>query len=271
MKKHVRYAVALAVTCTLSAPVAAEPKLRAPIKPWNVEFDDRHCLASREYGSSQKPLVLAFKPSPVGEIMQVFVAWKDPSGGVVEIPVTMTIENEPKVESRLLAFTSPSTGTRSARINLPLGTFAPMRKATRVALVAESEVNDTFALSDMKALMVQIDRCLADLQKHWNIEEVAAARLRSRAKGNVAKLFRSSDYPDIALGKDAGGTVQLVMLVNEAGKVADCTVTATSNVPVLDAQSCAVVTARAKFTPAIGADGKPAKDSIVTRITWRIP
>jgi TonB family protein len=270
MGKHIRCFIALAVACTSAAPLAAEPKPRSPVKPWNVEFDERHCLASREFGPAEKPVKLAFKPSPVGGIMQVLVAWKDKGGGVVDIPVSITIDGGAALEARLLGFTSPSLGIRTARINMPLEAFAPMRRATRVTLVAKDEVNDTFALSNMTALMTEVDRCLADLQKYYNIGEGIGPPLQSRAKGNVAKLFSDSDYPEIALGKDASGAVRLVMLVDETGRVADCTVTETSGVPVLDAQSCAVVTARAKFSPAIGADGKPTRDSVVTRISWKI-
>jgi hypothetical protein len=53
----------------------------------------------------------------------------------------------------------------------------------------------------MKALMIEVDRCLVDLQKYWNIEESAAARLRSRAKADIGKVFSDADYPNIALNR----------------------------------------------------------------------
>ena len=64
------------------------------------------------------------------------------------------------------------------------------------------------------------------------------------------------------------GTVSFALLIDEAGKVADCTVIKTSGIAALDAQSCFVVKERAHFTPAIGADGRPAKDARTASVTW---
>ena len=83
-------------------------------------------------------------------------------------------------------------------------------------------------------------------------------------------LFSSDDYPGIAVFNDQMGAVSLVLLIDEQGKVADCTVTQTSGVAALDAQSCAVIKERGKFSPAIGQDGKPAKSSWLQRINWRL-
>jgi len=66
------------------------------------------------------------------------------------------------------------------------------------------------------------------------------------------------------------GSVAFVLLIDEEGKVADCTVTETSGVASLDAQSCAIVKERAKFKPATGLDGKPSKSSYFQRISWRL-
>jgi TonB family protein len=67
-----------------------------------------------------------------------------------------------------------------------------------------------------------------------------------------------------------GGTVTIALLVDESGKVADCSVIQTSGVAVLDAQTCAVMNVRAKFTPGVGENGKPKKIAFVQRITWRV-
>ena len=60
-------------------------------------------------------------------------------------------------------------------------------------------------------------------------------------------------------------------MIQENGRVADCTIVETSGVPVLDTQVCAMLTVRAKFEPARGRDGKPAKDSFTGGVIWRMP
>jgi hypothetical protein len=64
--------------------------------------------------------------------------------------------------------------------------------------------------------------------------------------------------------------VTLALLIDETGKIADCTVIGTSGAASLDTQSCGMLKDRARFKPAIGLDGKPAKGSFIQRITWRV-
>jgi protein TonB len=66
------------------------------------------------------------------------------------------------------------------------------------------------------------------------------------------------------------GTAVMVLLIDESGKVADCTLTETSGAAALDAQGCAVIRERGKFTPAIGTDGRPAKSAIQVRVHWKL-
>jgi protein TonB len=57
-------------------------------------------------------------------------------------------------------------------------------------------------------------------------------------------------------------------LIDTDGKVASCMVIGSSGVASLDAQSCAIVTSRARFRPALGLDGKPARSGKIQRIRW---
>ena len=43
-----------------------------------------------------------------------------------------------------------------------------------------------------------------------------------------------------------------------------------SGIAVIDSRSCAVVTYKARFEPATGRDGKPAKSVYEQSITWRV-
>jgi outer membrane biosynthesis protein TonB len=116
-----------------------------------------------------------------------------------------------------------------------------------------------------------MDECVADLRQVWNVwDPNGPSKLKQAPKGNVNGLIRSEDYPGIALLQNQQGSLQFVLLIDEGGRVADCTIVETSGVASLDAQSCAILQDKARFTPAIGLDGKPAKSSYFQRVTWRI-
>jgi TonB family protein len=133
-------------------------------------------------------------------------------------------------------------------------------------------LSEDLALSKLGPLLDVMDQCVTDLRKVWNVRESAesVSSVRDDAKGDLRRLFSSDDYPWDSVISGEAGDVRVVLLVNEQGRVADCSVVQTSGVALLDAQSCSVLKERAKFVPAIGKDGKPAKDAFVQKINWRV-
>jgi len=262
---------ALPILPLLAGPaVAAAP--RVPTAGWVVDFAESRCIASRDYGSAGEPLVLAFKPSPMGNVMQIALLIKPKSlSEPRQVPVEIGIDGRPPIATSLLAFDVKQKRVRSIRINLPRESFAPVHNAKTLSIRARGEIDEVFSLAQMPDLTAQLDRCLADLKHYWNIDDAGRLKTRAKATRNLASYFSDDDYPAVALGKEEGGTVEFAMLIDEAGRIADCAVTATSNVPALDAQSCALLTRRVTFLPATGADGKPAKDAVTSRIRWVIP
>ena len=267
MHRFLRLVALWTIALGVGTIAAAAP--RAPTGKWVVDYN-RQCLATRSYGSVEEPLYLALKPAPQGQLMQVIVFLK--SGHrktAVEAPVTIRIDGLAAMQSRMLAFTAKNA-LRTLLVNVPIETFAPMRQAFTVSIQAYGEIEESFALTQMPSLMVELDRCMVDLAHFWNLDDPGKAKLRSHATGDLKRFLNDGDYPDAALRKDEGGTVAFAFLIDESGKVADCMVTATSNVPILDAEACAILMERARFTPAVGADGKPARDGATGRILWNI-
>ena len=262
----------IAASCLVSSnsPAAVADQPLIPTGKWVVDFADHQCVASRQYGTSADPITLAFKPSPVGDIMQIAIVKNSTFfSPPLESDATIQVDEGAPFQASLLAIDGKTTHLRSIRTNLSLANFAPMRRASSVSIRSGKLVSQRFGLSQMSELMKAMDACVADLKAYWNIDDAAKARLKSRAKkGDLRSLFSSDDYPNVALSSGEDGTVGLAMLINEKGKVADCTVTKTSGVASLDAQSCAVLVGRAQYVPAVGADGKPAKDADFTRIHW---
>jgi TonB family protein len=149
--------------------------------------------------------------------------------------------------------------------------FALVRRA-RTLSVRSKGLDETFALSSMEPLMKVMDDCVADLKRVFNVAPPGAgpAALATRAKANLVEYFSNGDYPAVAIEKGQTGKVQFALLVQEDGRVADCTIVATSGAAALDSQVCAMLKVRAKFEPARGIDGKPAKDATVGSVIWRI-
>lgn len=243
---------------------------RAPTRGWVVNFDDAQCVAFREYGSAQNPIQLILKAPAISGVVQVAIARKGPAIYANQVRGTLTVDNRPPVRISMLAYSPAGSGLRVHSMNLPAAEFDFVRQAKQVSITADG-LDDSFALSGMAPMLKAIDDCVLDLRRVFNITDTQAGEtspLKRRAKANIARLFTSKDYPHDALDRSQEGLVKFVLLVDERGRVADCTVIETSGVAVLDAQSCIILKERARFQTALGADGKPAKDAVTARIVW---
>jgi protein TonB len=60
------------------------------------------------------------------------------------------------------------------------------------------------------------------------------------------------------------------MTVGVDGQVTACVTVASSGSKSLDDATCSIFTRRARFSPAIGADGRPTVDTHIARLRWRV-
>ena len=87
---------------------------------------------------------------------------------------------------------------------------------------------------------------------------------------NLHELVSGDDYPPEAQMADEQGTVDVLVKVDETGRVADCTVEASSGSAALDVQTCRLFWLRAKFAPARDKAGKAVVSAYNRKITWRL-
>ena len=253
------------------AGAAAADAPRAPTAPWVVDFHESQCVAYRQYGTDEDPLHLVLKSAALGDLIQLSVMEKGSYRHAEQIEAKIGLDAGAPIALNMLKFGARKEKRRIYQINMRSADFALVKDARTLTIRAPG-LDESFALSKMEPLLKIMEECVTDLRAAWNVKEVSGetSALASRATANLAELIKDSDYPSAALRRDQSGIVGFVLLVNEAGRVADCTISQTSGVPSLDAQSCALLKERARFTPARSADGKPAKDAVTARIVWRV-
>jgi TonB family protein len=259
----------LALASATAAEAAPEP--RAPTGKWNVNFADAQCVAHRDYGTDPGAPKLVLKAPPLGDVMQVAVLRDAARSQPEQVDSTIAVDQNRPLKTSLTMYSPKGSKQRVYLLNMPSAEFAMVRGAKTLSVRSEG-LNETFVLSEMEPLMKVMDECVADLRRVFNIAADGAepTGLRSRATANIAALFSDEDYPVVAILNGQTGRVKYALLIQEDGRVADCTIVATSGVPSLDSQACAMLKARAKFQPARDIDGKPAKDSVVGSIVWRM-
>jgi len=80
--------------------------------------------------------------------------------------------------------------------------------------------------------------------------------------------LRDADFPDELRETTQGGTVGVRYTVLTSGRVANCRVTRSSGVAVLDALTCRLITARFRYRPSRDTAGRPVQADIVENHEW---
>jgi TonB family protein len=93
----------------------------------------------------------------------------------------------------------------------------------------------------------------------------------ARARANLASYVTGDDYPAAAIAAGHQGTVRFRLLIGTNGRVTACEVVGSSGSAILDSTTCRILRARARFTPATDAAGKPVPDRVVSLIRWTLP
>lgn len=89
--------------------------------------------------------------------------------------------------------------------------------------------------------------------------------------GDPGSWVTPDDYPREALVKGAQGIVGFMLDVDSAGRVSTCTLTQSSGILDLDQATCALISARALFSPARDAQGGTMPGRYRSRVKWVVP
>ena len=267
-----------------SAAHAVDRPARPPAGKWVVNFGAAECIASRNYGTAEAPFFLVLKNPPMGDIVQVALLKPGKSGKYSQqLSASLTLDDRPPVGMSMILAGGQQTDNVLFSMSLARPLAQSLAASKKVRIQAGHRLDETLELTQVGPVLAKLDECSAMLREVWHVkpEDLTMvsspsaqlppkADLKQRMSTSTGGFLSAADYPDIALRGDLEGSVTMALLVDESGRVADCTVIATTGVAALEAQSCGIVKQRAKFTPALGLDGKPTKDSTVTRITWRL-
>jgi len=98
----------------------------------------------------------------------------------------------------------------------------------------------------------------------------AEAVPKVHATAHIRNFAMADDYPVAARRRHEEGTVGYRIDIDATGAVAGCTIVRSSGSASLDAGTCDLFRARARFTPARDAEGRAVPDYVVGLITWRI-
>lgn len=262
MRKSIAAFVSAALLMTPLA--AAQDAPRAHTGKWIVDFAESQCVAALDYGEPGDPEMLLFKVIPSGNHVQVAMV-SDGRKFKAKVKRGEIRVNGSKREAQLLHYGTTKNKT-VYRFLMP-GTVDSIASIERIELDLPG-IDYDLAIPQMDEISKVLGQCLVSLREYWNVDN---GKIAVGPQGDVRTIFSSRDYPAQAFRDKESGIARAFLLIDEEGKVADCTISAFAGNVLFATQTCAVMVDRLEMEPARDAEGNAVRSSYGTpSIRWII-
>lgn len=262
----VRLALAFAALACLWAPAAAQPGQKQ--QAWTVDHGKAECSLGRFVGPDARTL-FAIRVTPG---MQGGAIW------LVNLP-----DGRRRKPSRIV-FRPGDVGLKGALQERKVAggvahtvTIAPeemtlLQSAKNITVRSGNDEMATFALPGLAKGLDALRECERSTLAAWGIdpEDHFALRAPPRGERELFNYVTHQDYPNGAAARGESGDVVMRIDVAADGKLSSCAVLESSGFRELDERSCDVLRKRAKFVPAVSADGRAVAGSLVSKMSWRV-
>jgi hypothetical protein len=265
---------------------APQAVMATPTGPWKVNYADDSCRLARAFtdGTGKLAFVIdkfdaepGFRLIAAGESLgsksdrKVRVAF-GPAGATRSFMDQLDAgmgSFGPSIMVGPMTLVEPASGDRDdeapAGEESPASFAEPTSEAERAITWLEvrrgSRAPVRFELGPMDKPMAALRTCADELMTHWGIDAAAHRTLTRRAtpRGNPGRWITNEDYPSNLVGKNLQALIQFRLSVAEDGSVSACQIQQSSRPAAFDKAVCDMLTRRARFDPALDADGKPIK------------
>ncbi|MDF7774648.1 energy transducer TonB [Sphingomonas sp. AOB5] len=265
----------LAVTCCVAALPAAAQEIEwsrygSPDLPI-VYRDATGCL--QKYTSSLEPGVdTVIREDVTGLVTMSAYAgkWQFPENASHEVRLIPSFYSA----SEGLVMPAQARSLRDARgrsglsVSLP---YAQLRDAYRGANIALHLGADEKPLVtfDAPASGSLRHRCAVELSR---VDPGSGKPVATKAIADMDRpVVTNDDYPPAALRAEQQGITTMSFTISAKGLISNCAIIGTSGSALLDNTACSILSARARFKPALDADGNPTEETRTLRFEWRLP
>ena len=297
---HFYFALAALALAHHPARAADEPVRLAPSSPWHLDYADDSCRLARQFGTGERTSFLLIERYRPGDSFRLSVVGK--SFGAVRSNGEAMLRFGPAESEQEVSFMEAETGetptlifSESLRIAPPteheqealerlkrsdedhLFELAPIdpereRAATSLSVDASGISEMVFETGSLGEPFAALRKCMDELLTHWGID-VERHESRTRAALPIESpgtWLHSSDYPRSLLRKGAQGIVHFRLSVDSGGDVSDCHIQRSTRPEGFDEAVCDALMRRAKFKPALDAEGNSIASYYINTVQFRI-
>jgi TonB family protein len=258
-------AASLALLLTAFAP---PPTPIPPGGAWNVDWGERECALTRHSGGSA-PYYLRVAWVP-GE-RQLDVKWVDATGTPLSRLQGSELLLEPgraAIGPFTFAMLVRGQNVGTAKTGIPF--LDQLASASDIRLERGGVLHRELLVPEAGRAVANLRECHDSALREAGVDPAAHAALRKVPEPiGIVPQWRYEDYPERALRANASGVVHAFVTVGPDGRVRGCKVIHASGNQDLDIWTCQRLERRARYRPAIGADGAPTEAAALVRVIWR--
>jgi hypothetical protein len=298
----------LAAASLLSAGVAhtqeaADVVVLKPSSPWAMNYAEDSCHLARAFGEGEEkvtaefrqfgpsttfvlvlvgesleryrgrtePLITDFRPLGARKEHRDALAGTLPDGRhLIQTFASFGADDEPKY--RAGAARNRSWQPERAEYAPIVPDRAAEANAKQLYLNGPFREPIILELGPMDKPMDAMRTCIDQLLIKWGFDSQAHRTLTRRAApaGNPGSWLSTADYPAAMLRAGRSAAVHFRLMIDEAGAPTDCVVQ-TAVGSGFDELTCRLLRKRARFTPALDAQGRPIPSFFASSVSWIIP
>jgi TonB family protein len=281
----------LAVAALIASPAQARGlRKMQPTSQWVVNYDQDTCRLAREFGDGKQRVTVIFEQFVPGDIFQLTFLGRafDPSAVSTGIKAAIRFgPNEAADEDNSVTFV-----TVGSTPGILLGAFqrlAPPGAQEKLAAKQASDAKRNYeyppigSARERAATLLQLSKvlpydieletgpmdrpldvlrqCSWDTVKSWGLSIDEQKGLTQKAYPSVpsSSWLNVNDYPKEMLNQGYEGIVNFRLIVDASGAPTSCHVQSSTRPKAFDDIVCQQVLKKARFHPALDANGKPVK------------
>lgn len=249
--------------------------LLIPSSKWVVDYADNGCRLTRQFGAGPKALTLRIARGASFSQYDIVLAGKSIAKLQRELEISLAIADRALGPDIISGYSMavPDEDTRFIRMFDTEPQILEQLSDSDVLMIgAGGDVHFALRLDDGRKALSALAVCHDDLLKSWGLNRADFAAYKSTPKipKFASPWVTHADYPSGAIYREQSGTVKYLLLIDATGKVEECRVLVSSRVANLDEITCRLINSRARFEPAIGPDGQPAKGNFISSVRWEI-
>ena len=166
------------------------------------------------------------------------------------------------------------TGTQSNPISgLPGLDMLRFKDVEAIEIRQGTETLASFGVDQLATGLAALNACSQDLITYWGLDVAEHRALTKRPVLINERAFYEriiNGYPSDALRAEQMGTIRFLLIVGQDGKVEDCRESHVSLADRLDPKLCRAAR-RARFEPALNAEGQPMRSYFLRQVSYVIP